>query len=149
MWPTFPCARPPLSPCLLLLCLPRVVNSLKLLIKNILLSPPKVCFPVIFLLEGEMGEGGRGQAVEARPSWVSMGDPGEPRPGAEEATGRPLPCVTLPGFPALPREAFLRAPTLGATARLEEWHQLPRALCALLPHPTESLKTTTAHAQLQ
>lgn len=50
---------PPLSPCLLLLRLPRDVNSLKLLIKNILLSPPKVCFPMILLLEGEMGEGGQ------------------------------------------------------------------------------------------
>lgn len=58
-WPTFPRPHPtppfPLSPYLLLLQLPQDVNSLKLLIKNILLSSPKVCFPVIFLLEGEMG----------------------------------------------------------------------------------------------
>lgn len=61
VWPTFPRTPPqlpPLSPCLLLLRLPRDVNSLKLLIKNIL-SPPKVCFPMILLLEGEMGEGGQ------------------------------------------------------------------------------------------
>ena len=38
---------PPLSPHLLLLPLPRDVNSLKLLIKNIVLSPPKICdFPL-------------------------------------------------------------------------------------------------------
>lgn len=37
------------------------MNSLKLLIKNILLSPAKVCFPVIFLLEGEIGEGVAGE----------------------------------------------------------------------------------------
>lgn len=53
-----PSPLPLLSPRLLLLQLPQDVNSLKLLIKNILLSPPKVCFLVIFLLEGEMG--GRG-----------------------------------------------------------------------------------------
>lgn len=55
-------ALPPLSPRLLSLQLPQDVNSLKLLIKNILLSPPKVCFPVILLLEGEMG--GKGMASQ-------------------------------------------------------------------------------------
>lgn len=92
---TTPPPRSPLSPCLLLLHLPRVVNSLKLLIKNILLSPPKVCFPVIFLLEGDVGgrRGGRRPARSGgQPSWVSMGDAEEPGPGC------PLPRVTLPGF---------------------------------------------------
>lgn len=90
---------PPLSspsPCLLLLQLPRVVNSLKLLIKNILLSPPKVCFPVIFLLEGDMGGrgagGGRWPRSGDQPSQVSMEGAEEPGPGG------PLPHVTLPGF---------------------------------------------------
>lgn len=86
----------PLSPCLLLLQLPRVVNSLKLLIKNILLSPPKVCFPVIFLLEGDMGGrgagGGRWPRSGGQPSRVSMEGAEEPGPGC------PLPHVTLPGF---------------------------------------------------
>lgn len=63
---------PPLSPHLLLLQLPGDVNSLKLLIKNILLSPPKVCFPVIFLLERETGGGGG-----AGEEWRS-GLPGSP-----------------------------------------------------------------------
>lgn len=57
----------------------RDVNSLKLLIKNILLSPPKVCFPAIFLLEGEMG--GRGTAGKEwrsglpGSSWRTQGGP--------------------------------------------------------------------------
>ena len=95
-WPTVPRTRPRLSPRLLLLPLPRDVNSLKLLIKNILLSPPKICFPVIFLLGGEMGAGGGGQGVEVKPSWVSMVKPRKPSPGPEEALAAPC-----PGSPSL------------------------------------------------
>lgn len=38
------------------------MNPFKLLIKNILFSPFKVYFPVIFLLEDRMGEGKEGRS---------------------------------------------------------------------------------------
>lgn len=114
-------ALPPLSPHLLLLRLPQDVNSLKLLIKNILLSPPKVCFPVIFLIEGEMGRRGR-QARSGGQAFPSL--PREPE-GARAWPGRGFGLPPGPVSPSLAswlsREAFLRAPALGATARFEEW----------------------------
>lgn len=144
-WPTFPRARPPLSPRLLLLPLPRDVNSLKLLIKNILLSPPKICFPVIFLLGGEIG--GRGWWARSG-GQAFLGLHGETR-GAKSwrrgGTGCPLPWVTISGSPALPRETFLRTPSPGVAARFGEGHQLP----ACTPTTsTESLKTTAACAHM-
>ena len=135
-----PMPAPPLSPHLLLLPLPRDVNSLKLLIKNILLSPPKIWFPVIFLLGREIGgrgwwAGSGGQAFMGLHG-ETRGTKSWPRGG----TGCPLPWVTIPGSPALPRVAFLRTPTLGVTARFGERHQLPACT------PTTSHRITQDHS---
>lgn len=144
-WPTFPRARPPLSPPLLLLPLPRDVNSLKLLIKNILLSPPKICFPVIFLLGGEIGRRGW-QAGSGGQAFLDLhGETRETKSWPRGGPGCPLPWVTIPGSPALPREAFLRTPSPGVTARFGDGHQLP---ACIPPRPTESLKTTAARAHM-
>lgn len=137
---------PPLSspsPCLLLLQLPRVVNSLKLLIKNILLSPPQGLLPCDFPLRrrhGRKGGGGRAVAKEWGSAFPGLH-------GGCRGTGAwlpPAPCHS-PWLPGSVGRHFRRLQPW--VSWRQEWRQLPRALCSLLPpRPTGPLAQAVAQA---
>lgn len=133
----------PLSPCLLLLQLPRVVNSLKLLIKNILLSPPQGLLPCDFPLRrrhGRKGGGGRAVAKEWGSAFLGLH-------GGCRGTGAwlpPAPCHS-PWLPGSVGRHFRRLQPW--VSWRQEWRQLPRALCSLLPpRPTGPLAQAVAQA---
>lgn len=133
----------PLSPCLLLLQLPRVVNSLKLLIKNILLSPPQGLLPCDFPLRrrhGRKGGGGRAVAKEWGSAFLGLH-------GGCRGTGAwlpPAPCHS-PWLPGSVGRHFRRLQPW--VSWRQEWRQLPRALRSLLPpRPTGPLAQVVAQA---
>lgn len=102
--PRCPISSPPSLAATLSGC--RDVNSLKLLIKNPLLSPHKVHFPVIFLLEGEV-EGRETAGKEQRLGLLGLHEgPGEAGPGPRELLATLSPGHPL-WLPIMLGEAFL------------------------------------------